>query len=108
MPKYGADGAVIDINLTTVKVHNGDKTIVTIPAYALISDSFRNWRGMSESGSRRIKRSVNIDTTSIHFLSAEEIDQLGQAHLLSPYLVNKQQAISQWNAQRDNQNIQVA
>ncbi|SEQ18550.1 miniconductance mechanosensitive channel [Rosenbergiella nectarea] len=107
MPKYGADGAVIDINLTTVKVHNWDKTIVTIPAYALISDSFRNWRGMSESGGRRIKRSVNIDTTSIHFLSTEEIDQLGQAHLLSPYLVNKQQEISQWNAQRDNHNASL-
>ncbi|MBT0728958.1 mechanosensitive ion channel family protein [Rosenbergiella nectarea] len=107
MPKYGADGAVIDINLTTVKVHNWDKTIVTIPAYALISDSFRNWRGMSESGGRRIKRSVNIDTTSIHFLSTEEIDQLGQAHLLSPYLVNKQQEINQWNAQRDNYNASL-
>ena len=107
MPKYGADGAVIDINLTTVKVHNWDKTIVTIPAYALISDSFKNWRGMSESGGRRIKRSVNIDTTSIHFLSETEIDQLGQAHLLSPYLVNKQQEISQWNTQRDNQNASL-
>ncbi|MBT0717351.1 mechanosensitive ion channel [Rosenbergiella epipactidis] len=107
MPKYGADGAVIDINLTTVKVHNWDKTIVTIPAYALISDSFKNWRGMSESGGRRIKRSVNIDTTSIHFLSETEIDRLGQAHLLSPYLVNKQQEISQWNTQRDNQNASL-
>lgn len=107
MPKYSADGAVIDINLTTVKVHNWDKTIVTIPAYALISDSFKNWRGMSESGGRRIKRSVNIDTTSIHFLSETEINQLGQAHLLSPYLVNKQQEITQWNTQRDNQNTSL-
>lgn len=107
MPKYGADGAVIDINLTTVKVHNWDKTIVTIPAYALISDSFKNWRGMSESGGRRIKRSVNIDTTSIHFLSEAEIEQLGQAQLLSPYLVNKQQEISRWNTQRDNHNASL-
>ncbi|MBT0726168.1 mechanosensitive ion channel family protein [Rosenbergiella australiborealis] len=100
MPKYGADGAVIDINLTTVKVHNWDKTIVTIPAYALISDSFKNWRGMSESGGRRIKRSVNIDTTSIHFLSQTEIEQLAQARLLTPYLGDKQQEISEWNAQQ--------
>src|SRR5699024_10396789 len=72
MPKYGADGDVIDISLTTVKVQNWDKTITTIPTYALISDSFKNWRGMSESGGRRIKRSIAIDTTSIHFLSEEE------------------------------------
>jgi len=107
MPKYGADGAVIDINLTTVKVHNWDKTIVTIPAYALISDSFKNWRGMSESGGRRIKRSVNIDTTSIHFLSAAETEKLAQAHLLAPYLLDKQQEITQWNAQQDNTNASL-
>lgn len=67
MPKYGADGSVIDISLTTVKVQNWDKTITTIPSYALISDSFKNWKGMQESGGRRIKRSILIDATSVHF-----------------------------------------
>ncbi len=98
MPKYGADGAVIDINLTTVKVRNWDNTIVTIPAYALISDSFKNWRGMSESGGRRIKRSINIDTTSIHFLSEQEALKLSKAHLLVPYLDQKRQEVTEWNA----------
>lgn len=97
MPKYGADGAVIDINLTTVKVRNWDKTIVTIPAYALISDSFKNWRGMSESGGRRIKRSFNLDSTSIHFLSEQEIEQLSRANLLVPYLGDKREEITRWN-----------
>lgn len=67
MPKYGADGAVTDIGLTTVKVRNWDNTISNIPTWALVSDSFKNWSGMSASGGRRIKRSLSIDTTSIHF-----------------------------------------
>ena len=71
MPKYGADGDVIDIGLTTVKVRNWDKTITTIPTYALISDSFKNWRGMSESGGRRIKRAILIDVHSIRFADEE-------------------------------------
>lgn len=86
MPKYGADGDVIDISLTTVKVRNWDKTITTVPTYALISDSFKNWRGMSESGGRRIKRSVFIDTTSVHFLKEEDIARLRRAQLLSDYI----------------------
>ena len=97
MPKYGANGAVIDINLTTVKVQNFDNTIVTIPAYALISDSFKNWRGMSESGGRRIMRSLNIDATSIHFLSEQEAEQLSQAHFLVPYMNKKRQEVTDWN-----------
>ncbi|WP_380179587.1 mechanosensitive ion channel family protein [Kalamiella sp. sgz302252] len=101
MPKYGADGAVVDIALTTVKVRNWDNTITTIPTYALISDSFKNWRAMSESGGRRIKRSVNIDTTSIHFLSEEEIARLKRAQLLSPYLESKSQEVSAYNAGLD-------
>ncbi len=72
MPKYGADGDVIEVSLTTVKVKNFDKTITTIPPYALVSDSFQNWRGMRETGGRRIKRSVNIDMTTIHFCTEEE------------------------------------
>ena len=68
MPKFGADGDVIDISLNTVQVQNFDKTITMIPSYALISDSFINWRGMQSSGGRRIKRSLYIDTSSIHSL----------------------------------------
>lgn len=97
MPRYGADGAVIDIGLTTVKVQNWDNTITSIPTYALISDSFKNWRGMSESGGRRIKRSLNIDTTSIHFLTDEELDALRQAQLLTPYLETKTAEVDEYN-----------
>lgn len=97
MPKYGADGDVIDIGLTTVKVQNWDKTITTIPTYALISDSFINWRGMSESGGRRIKRNVNIDTTSIHFLNDAEMNRLNKAQLLSDYLTTKSEEIKSYN-----------
>lgn len=75
MPKYGADGYVIEVSLTTVKVQNFDKTITTVPPYALVSDSFQNWRGMRESGGRRIKRSLLIDVRSIHACSPEEIEQ---------------------------------
>ncbi|HEX7762586.1 MAG TPA: mechanosensitive ion channel domain-containing protein, partial [Cellvibrio sp.] len=83
MPKYGADGDVVDINLTTVKIRNWDKTITTVPTYALISDSFKNWRGMTESGGRRIKRAIHIDTTSVHFLTDTDINRLRKAQLLS-------------------------
>ncbi|WP_034916223.1 mechanosensitive ion channel domain-containing protein [Erwinia sp. 9145] len=99
MPKYGADGDVVDISLTTVKVSNWDKTITTIPTYALISDSFKNWRGMTESGGRRIKRSINIDTTSIHFLTDEDIDKMMDAQLLTPYLTGKQVEVAKHNAE---------
>jgi miniconductance mechanosensitive channel len=89
MPKFGADGDVIDISLTTVKIRNWDNTITTIPAYALISDSFKNWRGMSESGGRRIKRAVYIDATSVKFLSPDDIIRLRRAALLSDYIEKK-------------------
>lgn len=97
MPKYGADGDVIDITLTTVKVQNWDKTITTIPTYALISDSFKNWQGMTESGSRRIKRSIYIDTTSVHFLSADDCAKLKQSQLIAPYIDDKIAEITQYN-----------
>ncbi|MBH2758746.1 mechanosensitive ion channel family protein [Serratia ureilytica] len=97
MPKYGADGAVTDIGLTTVKVRNWDNTVTTIPTYALISDSFKNWRSMSESGGRRIKRSLNIDTASVHFLSEEEQHRLQRNPLLHSYLNVKTQELSQHN-----------
>lgn len=99
MPKYGADGAVIDIGLTTVKVRNWDNTITTIPTWSLVSDSFKNWSGMSASGGRRIKRSLNIDTTSIHFLDEQEQQRLIQARLLKPYMDSRYQEISEWNQQ---------
>ena len=74
MPKYGVDGVVFEVNLTTVKVRNWDNTTVTVPPYTLVSDSFQNWRGMFESGGRRIKRSINIDMTSVRFCTPEEIE----------------------------------
>ncbi|EKE87009.1 mechanosensitive ion channel family protein [Idiomarina xiamenensis] len=97
MPKYGADGDVIDISLTTVKVRNWDKTITTIPTYALISDYFKNWKGMTEAGGRRIKRSVLIDGTSVHFLAQSDIERLTMAQLLQPYLKEKIEEISAYN-----------
>lgn len=97
MPKYGADGDVIDINLTTVKIRNWDKTITTVPTYALISDSFKNWRGMSESGGRRIKRAINIDATSVKFLNDDDINRLRKAQLLSQYIENKLAEIRAYN-----------
>lgn len=97
MPKFGADGAVIDIGLTTVKVQNWDKTITTIPTYALVSDAFKNWSGMSDSGGRRIKRSIFIDTTSIHFLSEQEQNELIKAKLLKPYLTKRHHEIEEYN-----------
>ncbi|EFE98194.1 mechanosensitive ion channel family protein [Serratia odorifera] len=100
MPKYGADGAVTDIGLTTVKVRNWDNTITTIPTYALISDSFKNWRSMSESGGRRIKRSINIDTTSVHFLSEQEQQRLNRNPLLLQYLNGKAQELNEYNRQK--------
>lgn len=93
MPKYGADGDVIEVTLNTVKVQNFDKTISTIPPYALVSDSFKNWRGMSESGGRRIKRSVNIDMTSIRFVDEELIARLRKISTLSLYLDGRQKEI---------------
>ncbi|MFC4598365.1 mechanosensitive ion channel family protein [Cohnella hongkongensis] len=98
MPKYSADGDVIDISLNTVKVLNFDKTITTIPSYALISDSFRNWRGMQQAGGRRIKRSVFIDIGSIRFCTAELLEQLRKVHYLTEYLAAKEQEISEYNA----------
>ncbi|MEO8733570.1 MAG: mechanosensitive ion channel domain-containing protein, partial [Flavobacteriales bacterium] len=86
MEKYGADGDVSEINLTTVKVVNFDMTITTIPTYALISDSFQNWRGMQESGGRRIKRSIRIKVSSIRYLDDAEIDALRRIELLTDFI----------------------
>lgn len=97
MPQFNADGDVIDISLTTVKVRNWDKTIATIPTYALVSDSFNNWRGMQLSGGRRIMRSVNIDMRSIRFMDQEIRDQLSSIAILRPYLKEKEKEIEAYN-----------
>jgi len=97
MPKYNADGDVIDINLTSVKVQNWDKTIASIPTYALVSESFNNWKGMEESGGRRIKRSINIDMSSVTFLNPAQIEKLGNFHLLKDYISSKQKEIVDFN-----------
>ncbi|MBL38456.1 MAG: miniconductance mechanosensitive channel [Xanthomonadales bacterium] len=97
MQKYGADGDVIDISLTTVKVRNWDKTITSIPSYALISDSFKNWRNIEAVGGRRIKRAINIDATSVGFASDKELDRLRRARLLSDYIEDKAAEIQQAN-----------
>lgn len=97
MPSYGADGDVIEIGLTTVKVQNWDKTITTIPTYALIADSFKNWQGMSASGGRRIKRAIYIDVTSVKFMDQDLIDRLKAANLLAPYLSDKVEEINDFN-----------
>jgi miniconductance mechanosensitive channel len=98
MPKYGADGDVIDVALTTVKVQNWDKTITTIPTYALISESFKNWRGMSESGGRRIKRAVQIDIASIRFCDDDMLARYARIQHVSKYLADKQDELTRWNA----------
>nr|WP_317986727.1 mechanosensitive ion channel domain-containing protein [Comamonas odontotermitis] len=97
MDQVGADGAVVDMALNTVKIRNWDNTITTIPTWRLMSDSFKNWRGMSESGGRRIKRSLRIDTESIRFLSETEIGELGHIQLLAPYLHSKMVEITAYN-----------
>lgn len=93
MPKYGADGDVEEINLTTVKVRNFDKTITTIPTYTLIADSFQNWRGMHESGGRRIKRSIIIKQSSIHFLNEQELEGFKKIQGISDYIESRSEEI---------------
>ena len=97
MPKYGADGDVLEITLTTVKVQNFDNTITTIPTYALINESFKNWRNMNLSGGRRIKRYVNIDLGSIKFCSSEMLERLKRIQLINQYIQNRQEEILVYN-----------
>ncbi len=98
MPAQNADGDVIEVALHTVKVQNWDKTITTIPTYQLISDSFKNWRGMAESGGRRIMRSLMIDMSTIRFLEADEVEHWVRFAPLADYMQSKRDEISQWNA----------
>lgn len=107
MDKYGADGAVEEVSLTTVKVRNWDKTITMIPAYALVSDAFKNWRGMSESGGRRIKRSVSIDIHSIGFLSEEDKIRLSKINLLKDYFAAKNEELADFNSLVDDAEMPV-
>jgi miniconductance mechanosensitive channel len=101
MPKHNADGTVVDISLTTVKVENFDQTITTIPTHALVKDSFRNWRSMIESGTRRIKRSVYIDVATIRFCTDEMLQQFRRIHLLTGYLDQRLAEINAYNQERN-------
>ncbi|GAA0287050.1 miniconductance mechanosensitive channel [Gracilibacillus halotolerans] len=108
MPKYDADGDIIDISLVTVKVQNWDKTITTIPSYALISESFKNWRGMQSAGGRRIKRSIYIDSNTIQFCTPEMIENFKKIHVLKDYIINREQEIQEYNqAQEIDRNSKV-
>ena len=97
MPKYGADGDVLDVTLTTVKVQNWDKTITTIPTYSLISESFKNWRGMQDSGGRRIKRSVHIDISTVKFLDEQMIERFGKIQYITDHIEHKKQELAEYN-----------
>jgi len=99
MPKYGADGDVVDVSINTIKVRNWDKTIATIPTYALVSDSFKNWRGMTESGGRRIKRALFLDMNSVTFCNEEMLARFGKIELLKPYLESKRAEINAYNSE---------
>ena len=99
MPQVNADGDVIDIALHTVKVQNWDKTITTIPTWRLINESYKNWRGMQESGGRRIKRSLLIDQTSVRFLTEEERGRMRRFLLIDDYLADKAAELERWNAE---------
>lgn len=100
LPQYGADGDVIEISIHSVKVQNWDKTITTIPPYALISHSVKNWRGMNESGGRRIKRSILIDIHSIHFCNNTQLEELSRIDLIREYVTGKQKDIEDYNLTR--------
>lgn len=100
MPDYGADGDVIDISLTTVKVRNWDKTITSVPNYALISSSFKNWRNIQAVGGRRMKRSIRIEASGVGFASDQDIERLRRAELLTDHIEDKLESIRRDNEQR--------
>ena len=101
MPKYGADGSILEITLTTVKIKNADMTITTVPTYALVSESFQNFRGMTESNGRRIKRSILINMNSIRFCTPEMIEKFSKIQLISEYMTKKEVELKLYNAQVD-------
>jgi len=98
MPQFGADGDVVDVQLHTVKVQNWDKTITTIPTHRLITDSFKNWRGMSQSGARRIKRAIYFDVSTIRMQTQNEVDHFTRFALLKDYIKKKEQELADYNA----------
>ena len=108
MPKYGADGDVLEIALTTVKVQNWDKTVTTIPTYALISESFKNWRGMQLSGGRRIKRSVYIDINTIRFCTEEMTDRFSKIRYIADYMKKKKRELTEYNAKHQLDDVAPA
>jgi miniconductance mechanosensitive channel len=97
MPKYGVDGDVLEVNLTTVKVQNWDKTILSVPTYALVSDAFKNWRGMQESGGRRIKRSIHVDLNSIRFCDEEMLERFKRVQYITEYVNRKLEEVAVFN-----------
>ena len=97
MPTHGVDGDVIAVSLTTVKVQNWDRTIATVPSYSVISESFKNWRGMQDSDGRRIKRSISIDMNSVEFCTPEQIERFGRFALLRDYVAQKQSEVAEYN-----------
>lgn len=99
VPKHDADGDVVQITLTTVKIRNFDKTITTIPPYSLVSDSFQNWRGMQDSGGRRLKRQIFIKLTSVHFIKDEEIKHYEKIQLITDYVKERAKEIDDFNAE---------
>ena len=103
MPQFNADGDVIDVALHTVKIQNWDKTITTIPTHKFIEDSFRNWRGMQDSGGRRIKRAMYIDLNSVKFLADEEIDHLAKYEFLQHYMAEKNQELADQNSKKSTE-----
>jgi len=108
IPKYGADGDVLEVTLTTVKVQNWDKTITTIPTYSLISESFKNWRGMDESGGRRIKREVTIDMSSIRFCDEEMLGRFEKIQYISAYIEKKKHELEAFNQSANVDNASLA
>lgn len=108
MPKYGADGDVLEVALTTVKVQNWDNTITTIPTYALISESFKNWRGMADSGGRRIKRALNIDMSSIRFCDEDMLERFGKIQYISGYIEKKKHELQEFNQSANVDNASLA
>ncbi len=102
-PQFGADGDVVDIALHTIKIQNWDKTITTIPTHKLIDSSFKNWRGMNESGGRRIKRSINIDISSVKFCDSKMIENYKKINLLSDYIEKKASDINNHNQSKDTE-----
>ncbi len=101
MPSHKADGSVLEMTLNTVKVQNWDKTISTIPTYALVSESFKNWKGMEESGGRRIKRSISIDMKSVKFCTDEMIERFKKIHFLKEYIHQKQEEVTVYNVKNN-------